>query len=144
MVLQRFYPFAEMRRAEEAFNRLWHNNRSDDGFNNENWAIPLDVVQDGDDMTVRAPLPGVDPGDISVTIEDGLLTIEAETKSESEKSGNEYLLRELRYGRFHRSLRLPVSVDADKARPTYQNGVLSIAIPKEKASKARRLEIKAR
>ena len=142
MVLQRFDPFTEIRRAEDVFNRLWQNNRAS-GFDSENWAIPLDVVQAGNDMVVKASLPGVDADGISVTLEDGLLTIEAETSAESKKSGSDYLLRERRFGRFHRSLRLPGSVDADKAQPTYENGVLTITIPKEQASKARRLEIKS-
>ena len=102
----------------------------------------MDVVQDGDDLIVHASLPGVDPDDIQVTLEDGLLTIEGETGSESEEQKGDYLLRERRFGRFHRALRLPNSVDSEKAQPSYANGVLTITVPKQEAKKARRLEIK--
>ena len=106
------------------------------------WSIPVDVTQEGDDIVVRASVPGLKPEDISVTLEDGLLTIEGETKSESEVSESDYLLRERRVGRFRRSLRLPDTADADKAQPSYENGVLTIAVPKQEARKAKRLEIK--
>ncbi len=141
MVLQRWDPFVEMKRVDDALNRMWGGSRPS-GYDVERWNIPMDVVQNGDDITVRASIPGVNPDEISVTLEDGLLTIEAETKSETETHEPEYLLRERRYGRFHRSLRLPDTVDADRAEPSYDNGVLSITVPKQETKKARRLEIK--
>lgn len=142
MTMQRFDPFAELRRMDAAFNRLWNPGVRTQDSPGGRWDIAMDVVQDGDDLIVHASLPGVDPDDIQVTLEDGLLTIEGETGSESEEQKGDYLLRERRFGRFHRALRLPNSVDSEKAQPSYANGVLTITVPKQEAKKARRLEIK--
>ena len=142
MTMQRFDPFAEMRRMDAAFNRLWNTDARASEVDGGRWDIAMDVVQDGDDLIVRASVPGVDPDDIQVTLEDGLLTIEGETGSETEEQKGDYLLRERRFGRFHRALRLPSSVDAENAEPSYANGVLTITVPKQEAKKARRLAIK--
>ena len=142
MTMRRWDPFADFRRADEVFNRFFRGAPSGVSQPAERRGFPMDVIQEGDDLIIQASIPGVSPDEIGVTIEDGLLTIEGETASESEKREGEYLLRERRSGRFRRALRLPNSVDADKASPTYENGVLTIALPKRKEKKARRLEIK--
>ena len=142
MTMQRFDPFAELRRMDAAMNRMWNPGVQAQDSAGGRWDIAMDVVQDGDDLIVRASLPGVDPDEIQVTLEDGLLTIEGETGSESEEQKGDYLLRERRFGRFHRALRLPSSVDAERAQPAYANGVLTITVPKQEAKKARRLQIK--
>ena len=142
MTMQRFDPFAEMRRMDAAFNRLWNTGGRAPEVDSGRWDIPMDVLQEGDDLIVRASLPGVEPDDIQVTLEDGLLTIEGETSSESEEQRGDFLLRERRAGRFHRALRLPSSVDSEQAEPSYANGVLTITVPKQEAKKARRLAIK--
>jgi len=86
-------------------------------------------------------VPGVKPEDIEVTIEDGILSIKGETTEEHEVKEGEYLMRERRSGSFHRSVRLPDTVDADKAETGYANGVLTIKLPKVEAKKAKRLEV---
>ena len=141
MVLERWDPFKELRRIEGAMNRRWR------GFGVGGpivrWAVPLDVVQDDDSIVVHASLPGVKPEDIQVTIEDGVLTIGNEAKSEHKEGNGNYLLRERRSGRFQRTLRLPDTVDTEKAEPHYENGVVTITFPKVESKKAKRLEIKA-
>ena len=144
MTMQRWDPFADFRRVDEAFSRFFGGApRGGVAQSAERWDFPMDVIQEGDDLIVQASLPGVSPDEIGVTIEDGLLTIEGASASETEKREGEYLLRERRSGRFHRALRLPNSVDADKASPSYANGVLTISLPKREEKKARRLEIKS-
>ena len=142
MVIQRWDPFADIRRMDRVFSRLLDERGRKIGYDDAPWSIPVDVTQEGDDIVVRASAPGLKPEDISVTLEDGLLTIKGEVLSESEVSESAYLLRERRLGRFRRSLRLPDTADADKAQSSYENGVLTIAVPKQEARKARRLEIK--
>ena len=142
MVLQRWYPFGDVRRLESRMSRLF---RGVPLYEPEaaSWPVPLDVVRGGDDIVVRASLPGVKPEDVHVAIEDGVLNIKAESTSETETEDGGYLLRERRTGSFHRTLRLPDSVDADKVRSEYANGVLSITFPKEEAKKAKVIEVKA-
>ena len=142
MALQRWDPFAEMRRFQGYFDgrRPRHFVPGHHAIKNS-WYIPLDAVEEGDDLVVRASVPGVNPEDIEVTIEDGILSIKGETKDEQEVKDGEYLMRERRSGSFHRSVRLPDSVDADKAETGYQNGVLTIKLPKVEAKKAKRFEV---
>lgn len=142
MVLMRWDPFREMRKLDEAFSRAWRTN-GEGPASIERWAVPLDVVADGEKIVVKATLPGVKAEDIDVTVEDDLLTIKAEMKDEHEERGDRYLLRERRAGNFYRAIRLPDTVDADKVETEYTNGVLTITFPKTEARKAKRLEIKA-
>ena len=86
-------------------------------------------------------MPGVKPDDISVTIEDGVLTITGETASETDQAEGSYLRRERRSGSFRRTLRLPDSVDAERASSTYTNGVVTVALPTAEDRKARKLTI---
>ena len=148
MMLQRrnqFSPFSELRQMQDNMDRMWRRFGSanhDDGSGMEAWAAPLDVVADGDDFVVRASLPGVSPDNIQVAIEDNVLTIRGETASTFETADGSYLMRERRSGSFHRSLRLPDTVDQDKAEPRYEHGVLTITLPKAEAKKAKQFEVR--
>ena len=142
MVLQRVDPVAELCRVDNVMNRF---RRSYSGLGSQyrprNWAVPLDVRQEGDSITVDASVPGIDPEQISATVEDGVLTIKGQTATETEKKDERYYLRERRVGSFHRSVRLPETVDTERAESTYENGVLSITFPKQESMKAKSLSI---
>ena len=140
MVLQRRDPFRDLRRIENTMDRFW---RGFGGQEAGGWAVPLDVVQDGDSIVIHGTLPGVKAEEISVTIDDGVLEIKAESKTDHEEQNGNYLIRERRAGTFHRVLRLPDSVDADKAETRYEDGVLTVRLPKVEARKAKVLEVKA-
>lgn len=143
MVLQRWAPMSELRRMDDMMNRLWRGHSGSSGAEAapEEWAVPIDVRQDGDSITVDASMPGIDAENISATVDDRVLTIKGETCTETEQKDERYYLRECRAGAFHRSVRLPETVDTDKAESTYQNGVLSISFPKQESKKARSLPI---
>ena len=142
MVLQRLYPVTELCRMDNVMNRFW---RSYSGLGSparpQGWAVPLDIRQEGDSITVDASMPGVDPEHISATVEDGVLTIKGQTAAETENKDERYYLRERRAGTFHRSVRLPDTVDTNNAESTYENGVLSITFPKQESKKAKSLPI---
>ncbi len=140
MVLQRWDPFRDLRRIENTVDRFW---RGFGAYEAGGWAVPLDVVQDGDSIVIHGTLPGVKAEDISVTIDDGVLEIKAESKTDHEEQNGNYLIRERRAGKFHRVVRLPDSVDADKAETRYEDGVLTVRLPKVEARKAKVLEVKA-
>ena len=143
MVIRRWDPFNEMRRMQENMDHLWRGLGQPSGGvgEMEGWAIPLDVVQEGDNIVVHASLPGVNPPDLNVTIENDVLTIRGQTTGETERSEGNYLMRERHTGSFHRSLRLPDTLDVDKAQTSYDHGVLTIAFPKVEAKQARQLTI---
>ena len=140
MTLQRRDPFRDFRYIDNVRNRFW---RSYDPRSHasraRSWAIPLDVVQNDDNVVITASLPGLRTEEIHVTIEDGALSIAAEKATETEESSNGYLLRERRAGKFHRAIRLPDTVDADSAESTYNDGVLTISLAKVEDEKAKKL-----
>ena len=147
MVLQRRYPLLELRRT---YNRLYQPRFAfhtaitpTNGAGGREWSIPLDIVQEDDKYVVRASLPGIDPENIEVSIDHGVLTIKGRTEAQAEdqaKDGN-YMLLERQSGSFIRSLRLPDTVDADQAKPKFDNGVLTITLPKLESKKAKHLTV---
>jgi HSP20 family protein len=96
----------------------------------ETWAVPLDVMQQGDNFVIRASLPGINPDNIDVSIEDNVLTIRGQSAHEFEHQEGNYLMRERHSGSFYRALRLPDAVDMDQAHPSYEHGMLTITIPR--------------
>ncbi len=109
------------------------------------WAPAVDVRETNDELQVTAELPGLAPEDVNVTVENGVLTISGEKKQEVQegKEDGNYYLYERRYGRFERSFSLPRSVNADKVKASFENGVLTIALPKAEAAKPRKVQIQA-
>ncbi|HXV60031.1 MAG TPA: Hsp20/alpha crystallin family protein [Vicinamibacteria bacterium] len=142
-MLQRWYPLAELRQMQEAANRLWGGAgpTPETAAGMERWSIPLDVVEEGANIVIHASLPGVNREDIEVAIDDDILTIKGHTNGEPESKEGTYLLRERTMGTFHRSLRLPDTVDAEKATASYKDGILTTTFPKLEVKKARALKI---
>lgn len=103
----------------------------------------LDLTESEDAYHVQVDLPGIDPKEIDLSFEDGVLTLSGERKSEHEDKKEGYYRLERSYGQFSRSLRLPNNVDADKVAADYKDGVLKITVPKAERSKAKRISIKA-
>ena len=139
MMTQGWKPLSELRTMQQ----IWRGYSVDRAVhkNMEGWPLPLDVVRKGDDFTIYASLAGVEPEDVQVSIEEGVLTIKGQTKADDEGQDADYLMRERREGAFCRALRLPDSLDIDKAHTHYANGVLSITFPRVEAQKAKRLTI---
>ncbi len=104
--------------------------------------LSLDVHEAGDDLVVKAELPGVGKEGFGVTIEGDMLRIEAEKKAEEETKEGAYYLRERHFGKFSRALSLPFPVDSGKATANFENGVLEIRLPKAEEAKSKRIEVK--
>jgi HSP20 family protein len=144
MVLQRWDPFRDLRQMEDTMNRLWR------GFGGtpshregaEDWNVLIDVIQKKDEIEVKASLPGVKPEGIDVAIEDNVLTIRAERKLDIEGEEVAYLIQERPIGSFYRALRLPDTVDTNKIQSNYDNGVLTITMPKAEEKKKKQIQIK--
>ena len=107
------------------------------------WGLPVDVSETEDAYTVTATIPGVNADDIEITLEDDVLTIKGETRSETTEENVRYHLRERRFGSFSRSLRFPVAVNGNEVEANYANGILTLAIPKAEEVKPKRIAIKA-
>jgi HSP20 family protein len=145
MVLRRWDPFNELKRMDDTFGRLWHTTHyRPNAASGEvaTYSLPLDVTRDDTEVVIRASVPDVDPKDIEVTVDDGVLTIAGSSASERDGESEGYVLRERRSGRFARSVRLPDYVDADRAESSYEHGVISVTLPKSEAAQSKRLEIK--
>lgn len=145
-MMQRRDPFSDLRQMQNTMDRLWQRFGSNSGGSSDSpdieaWAVPLDVFREGEDIVIRASMPGVSPDDIQVSIEDNLLTIKGHTGEQHQEGDAVYLMRERRTGSFHRALRLPDSVDADRVHPLYEHGVLTITVPKAEAKRARQLQV---
>ena len=110
-------------------------------LNNE-WSIPLDVAENEDGYMVKAALPGLTADDVELTIEDNVLSIKAETESDETIEESQYHVRERHYGTFSRSIRFPVLVNGDAVSASFENGILSLEVPKAEEVKPKRIEIK--
>lgn len=106
-----------------------------------NLTIALDVTEDDDVYAVIASVPGINPDDIEITMEDDVLTIEGEISNNDEDVNAKYHLRERRYGSFKRSIRFPLTVNADAIEANYDRGLLTLTVPKAEIVKPRRIEI---
>ena len=92
--------------------------------------LHVDVKETDKEIVVEAELPGMDEKDISLALQDGVLTIRGEKKHEYDEEKENYRVMERRYGNFQRSLRLPDTVDEDKVEASFGNGVLKVIVPK--------------
>ena len=107
-----------------------------------NLGVALDVTEKDDVYAVKASVPGLNPDDIEITLEDNTLTIQGEFKSEEESEDSQYHLREIRTGSFSRTVKFPVLVNAEAVEAQYEHGVLTLTVPKAEEVKPKRIGIK--
>ncbi len=110
---------------------------------NNGSSLPLDVVETEDAYTVTASVPGVDADAIEILLEDDVLSIKGEFSAEDVSEDATIHLRERRTGHFGRKLRFPVTVNAEAIEASYENGVLTLIVPKAEEVKPKRISIKA-
>jgi HSP20 family protein len=141
-------PFALMRRFSDEMNNLFQDFGLGRNLFGQNlpegiWAPQVEVVEENNQLIVRADLPGLKRDDINVELSDDGVTIEGERKNENEEKGEGFYRSERSYGRFYRRVPLPEGVNAQNAHATFRNGVLEITMPapKQGERKTRRLEV---
>ena len=107
--------------------------------------MPIDVTSDENQVVIKASLPGIKPEDVNVTIEDNRLTIEGSTNGSSETEEDNYVIRERHSGSFRRTFSLPRGLQDDNTEALYENGVLTLTLPRvpEVKPQAKTIEIKA-
>lgn len=142
----RWEPAREMMTLREAMDRLF-----DDAFtrplsqSGSNWSIPaVDMYQTDNEVVVKAALPGIKADEVQINVTGEVLTIKGEIKQENETKEKAYHIREQRWGAFERSLVLPTEVVADKAKADFENGVLTITLPKAEEVKPKTINIKTK
>ena len=145
--LVRWNPMREMMGLRNEMNRLF-DQAFDEGSLTQwqpslSWGLAVDVSENDDAFIVTASVPGINPDDLDITITNNVLTIKGEYKADETIEEENYHIRERRFGSFGRSISLPVSVDADGVDANYENGVLTLTVPKAEEVKPRRIAVKA-
>jgi HSP20 family protein len=123
------------------FNRLFDTLFQPVNGVSQKWVPAMDLVEAEDHFVLRADLPGLDEDDVTIEVQDNVLTVSGERKSEREQREKGWYRVERSFGRFSRSLTLPEGVDADAINASFDKGVLEIQIPKPEERKPRRIEI---
>lgn len=147
MAIVRWDPFDAFLGAQEDLNRLFRRSwLGDEGISKSlaeagTWAPAVDIYETGDAFVVEAELPGIDPENIEVSVDEGVLTLKGERRLEKEVKEENYHRVERAYGMFTRAVRLPTDIDADKVQAGYDNGVLKVTIPKTEPKKPKSIPV---
>jgi HSP20 family protein len=145
MAIVRFEPFRNLVAAQTEFDRLLREAFSPALAGGEvstrTWAPPVDIYEDGDNLVLKAELPGINPDDVEIRVEDNTLYLKGERKFEKEVKEQSYHRVERSYGAFTRTFSLPNSVDADKVSANYKDGVLTLTMPKKEEAKPKTIKI---
>jgi HSP20 family protein len=146
--LVRWEPNREMTTLRDAMDRLFEDALIRPGWFAPAWGasemLPVDMYETEDQVVVKATVPGVKPEEIDVTVTGDLLTIKGEFKHEEKTEKPNYLRQERRFGSFCRQVGLPVGVNAEKAKASFENGVLTLEMPKVEAAKTKTVKVVAK
>jgi HSP20 family protein len=134
MAMVRWDPFSEMMTVQRDMNRLFsslgmplYTSRGDG--ERVAWMPTVDVMKNGDDLVVRAELPGVKPENVEVAVTDDVLTIKGRREEEREYREGEYIRKESSFGSFERQIMLPQGIDTRNIRAEFHDGILEITVP---------------
>lgn len=128
------------REVDSLFDRFF-NRTGGDGSTSTVWSPRTDLVETDDDFRLRLDVPGLTKEDISINLQNRTLTVSGERTSERTEEGEEFVRVERAFGSFHRSFTLPDAVDENNIEATYDNGVLTISVPKTEERTRRQIEI---
>ena len=147
MAIVRWEPFRELLSTQDRFNQLFNQTLSQvfapEGreLSKGAWAPAVDVYETGNNLVIKAELPGLDPKDVEVRVENGTLTISGERKSEKEGKEGGYHRVERSYGSFFRSFNLPTTISSDNVTAEYKDGVLTLNLAKREEAKPKSIKI---
>jgi HSP20 family protein len=106
-----------------------------------NWNPAVDVMEDDNNMIVKAELPGVEKDKINVELNGRMLTIKGERSAETETKEEKYYRKESMYGQFERSVALPAEVDPESIKARYKDGILTVQVPKPEDAKPKKISV---
>ncbi len=141
-MLTRWDPFRDIARLQEDLLGRVYDERLFRTGESMGWTPSVDIYEDGEELVVRAELAGVDPKDVDIRFENGVLTVKGERKMEKEDKKENYHRVELAYGTFTRSFSLPATIDSEKIKAEAKNGVLVIHLPKKLEAKPKAIQVK--
>ncbi len=140
-MLTRLDPFRDLARLQDEMSRLFEDRLYRSG-ESVGWTPSCDIYEDQDGVALRFELAGVEPKDVEVRFENGVLTLRGERKLDREDRRENYHRVELEYGTFTRSFTLPSTVDPEKIKAESKNGILEVYLPKKPEAKPRAIQVK--
>ncbi|MFQ5532316.1 MAG: Hsp20/alpha crystallin family protein [Candidatus Methylomirabilales bacterium] len=149
MAITRWDPFHDLISLQERMNRLFDQTMArsrgeKEGMVGSSWAPAVDIYETADSVVLNAELPGLSKDDIDIQVRDNVLTLKGERRLEREVKQENYLRVERAYGSFQRAFTLPASIQADKIRAVFKNGVLEVSIPKVAEAKPKQIKIEVK
>lgn len=142
MAVVRWDPFRELTALQTEVNRLFSRaGGSGEVAERQSWMPQIDVFEIDDAIKLKAELAGLDPDDISIEVQDNVLTLSGERRFEEEVKEDKYYRIERRYGTFSRSLSLPQAIDENRIEAKYDNGVLEVTVPKAEVAKPKKIQV---
>lgn len=142
--LTRWDPFRELSSLQERFDRMFGDALSrlrGETIEGSAWLPAVDIVEDEDNIVLKADLPGIDAKDVDIQVENGTLTLRGERKFEKDVKEDNFRRIERAYGSFVRSFTLPTTVDSEKVQAEYRNGVLELRLPKRAEAKPKQIKV---
>jgi HSP20 family protein len=137
-MLAKVDPFRDLRTFEDEFDRLMGR-----AFSRDTWLPALDVKESSERFEVTVDLPGLEPNDVNVTFEEGMLTIGGKRQFQEEDKGDTWHRIERGFGTFARSIRLPQTADPERIEASFDKGVLRVSVPKTEQAKPRTIEVRS-
>jgi HSP20 family protein len=151
MAIVRWEPFRDLASLQERMNRLFEDSfhgrggspagREDEWALGGSWAPSVDIYEHDNTIVLKAEIPGVDPKDVDIRVENNTLTLRGERKLDHEVKRDSYHRVERTYGQFSRSFTLPSTVNTEKIKAEYKDGVLKVALPKREEAKPKQIQV---
>ncbi len=141
-MLSRWDPLRDLQRVQDEMSRLFEERGLAREGESVGWTPRVDIFEDDEVVSLRFDLAGVEPKDVDIRFENGVLTLRGERKLEKDEKKDNYHRVELSYGTFTRSFSLPQTIDAEKIRAESKNGILSVLLPKKPEAKPKAIQVK--
>lgn len=130
MALVRWNPYAEMSSFRRQLDRLFDDIASQTALGDHSWQPAIELEDNGENLVLKAQLPGLKPDDLDISASRDGITISGEYRTEEESEGKGTYHSEFRYGKFSRTISLPVEIQQDKVTADYQDGIVTLTLPK--------------
>lgn len=148
MAIVRWEPFRDLVSLQDRMNRLFEESFRgiSRGGNEEEWSVgtwapAVDIYEHNSNIVLKAELPGVNPKEVDIRVENNVLTLHGERKFEGEVKRDSYHRVERAYGTFSRSFTLPSVIDTERIQADYKDGILTVVLPKREEARLRQIQI---